>query len=888
MTVQVANAFLDGPDLRIFEREGSAVRERRVKPEYSFFVESKDLDAEFARSLRSSRSVRAMLEEGRYTRIVWADEWVRKAMVYGRKEGDRRIPSPFMERGIKVFEGDVDPLRRWFTDTAAAAIATPTNGWFDLETDSRVTIANARKGQARILSIALSNDDESETWLGILAADTDDAERALLREFFRRIDQHGFTRMIAWNGAGFDFDVLKARIDRLGLDIDVRKYLWLDHLILFRRMNLNSSDSGEEKQSMALNAIAFAQLGEGKEEVPPEVAARWPGKKLAELAWQLWEAGGEFRELLGRYNLKDTILMPRIEKKTGFVALFDTLADVCRVIPDTRGLLPTQQMDGFMLRLGVERGYRFPTREWRDGEEQPDQFKGAFVMHPKVVPSDSKEWNPDDAARWRARMGLGHGILSNVHVADFASLYPSIIITWNMSPETRRDVPIDGPIPEGHCRSPLTGVGFTTEFEGILPAALKVMIAMRKKWSDLAATLPPGTPEAKEAQRRSMAYKVAANSFYGVVGSPYSRYFDRRVAESVTQNGVWLIKRTIHEAEAAGWKPGAAAMEVMYGDTDSFFAMKTTQAEFDEFVRWCNAVLYPKILAEVGCRLEWSAVKLAYEKAFDVLVMAAKKRYAGRFAHYKGTPGKPVPGEGEAFDKARHSKPEIKGFEFKRGDASVLARRLQERVIMTLMRGVTAPMTYRALISEALAHVQSGDLPLTEIQITKSLTKPLKEYRRKSPTGADVALPPHVRIAEQMLAAGREIGEGARVSYVVVDGSDGIVAISSEDYAGELDRYYLWDNTVYPPTMRLLQAAFPDEDWTTGLERTRPPRPRRTGKKAVEEQVDLFAEQARHALVASALNEVIREVREIADEDEARAASLCRTIEWEAAWRGRG
>lgn len=809
--MQVLNAFVDGRDLLILAREDEKVVEYRNRPEYSFFVRTTELPDDLERLLRSSRSVRAISKEGEWTRIVWVDDWVRRAMLYGRRDEDgRRTPSPFQERGIRTYEGDVDPVRRWFTDTKGSGVAKPKRGYFDLETDSRVPPKFAREGRARILSIALASEDESEQWLGVLEQDTDAAERRLIQDFFDRIGGWSMNQMLAWGGDNFDFPALAGRIDRLGMNVDTRRLLWLDHLLMFKRMNLNSSDSGDEKQSMALNAIAQAQLGEGKEEVPPEVAARWPGRSLGSLAWELWEAGGEFRELLGRYNMKDTLLMCRIERKTGFASLFDTLCDVCRVLPDSKGLLPTKQMDGFMLRLGLERNFHFATKEYRD-DGRHEQFAGAFVMEPKAT-------------------GISHG----VHVADFASLYPSVIITWNMSPETKSlTAPVNGPIPEGLCRSPLTGVSFETTREGILPAALKVMLALRKEWSEKQASLPPGTPESKEAGRRSMAYKVAANSFYGVIGSPYSRYFDREVAESVTQNAVWLIKRTIAEAEARG-------MFVFYGDTDSFFARGVTRTDFEEFVGWCNRELYPEILRKVGCVA--NAIKLAYEKEFATIVMVGKKRYAGRFEHYKGSKARPVPGEGEKFDKAIHSRPEIKGLEYKRGDATVLARRLQERVIMTLMRDVVIPEPYREILADALNHVANDPLPLEEVQQTKSLSKETKDYHGKTPTGEEKTVPVHVRVAEKIIAAGGEVGDGARVAYVVLDGSDGIKdAIPAAEYRGELDRHYLWEKLVYPPTQRILEAAFPNQDWKTGLEKTRPSKPRK-GRTTAKEQEALFAE----------------------------------------------
>lgn len=801
--LEVTNAYVDGLDLVLLSRGNAGIEQRRVPAEYSFFVHTADLDEGFERELRNARSVRFIRREGaedRWTRIGWADEWARRFQINGRKdkESGRKFASPFQQRGIEVFEGDVDPVRRWFTD-ADGHVAKPLRGYTDIETDSRVPPRLAREGGARILSISLASEDESKQWVGLLESFDDASERKLIGEWLDRVRDWGFTQILAWAGDVFDFPAIAGRAERLGMPFDRRSLLWLDHLRMFARMNLTSSESGEEKQSMALNAIAQANLGEGKEEVPPEVAARWPGRSLGALSWELWEAGGEYRELLARYNLKDTLLMCRLERKTGFAALFDTLCDVCKVLPETKGLLPTKQMDGFMLRLGLERDFHFPTKLYKEDDEPTDPFAGAYVMEPTET-----------------------GILRSVHVADFASLYPSVIISWNMSPETRTcgvgDVSANAAegrdfAAEQVAWSPLTGVCFDTAREGILPAALKVMLSLRKEWSDKEASLPPGTPEAKEAKRRSTAYKVAANSFFGVVGAPTSRYFDHDVALSITQCAVWLIKRTIEEALKRGF-------DVVYGDTDSFFAKNATRVGFDDFVRRCNAELYPRILREIG--VVENRIKLAYEKEFAILALIGKKRYAGRFEHYKGSDALPMPAEDMPFEKGKHSRPEIKGLEYKRGDAAVLARRLQERVILALMRGDLSPKKHRAYVQEALMHVADDELPLAEIQVMKSVTKPFAEYHGVDVNGREKPVPTHVKVAEEIVKRGGEIGEGARVSYVVVDGSDGIKAISAAEYVGEVDRYYLWEHTIYPATQRVLAECFPGENWADGLERLRP------------------------------------------------------------------
>lgn len=847
--MEVVNAYVDGSSLLVVHREGGKLCERRLRPEYSFFVRTEDLEKhpDFAHSLRSHRLVVGMGREGPWTRISWADDWTRKAMVSGRKEGERRIPSPFQARGIVTYEGDVDPVRRWFTDVEDAAIAKPRRAFYDFETDSRVPIPLAKKGQARILCWSIANEDCEVVARGVLEAETDEAERRLLTSFFQALS--AFDQAIAWNGDEFDEPVAEARLNRLGVDADPRRVLWLDHLKVYKRMNMNSAESGAEKQSMKLGSIGMATVGEGKEEIPDFVRERWPNaRNLGELAYDLWAAGGQFRELLVRYCDQDTVLLPKIERATGFLALFDTLCDVCRVLPNSRGLLPTQQMDGFMLRLARARSHHFPTKEWSDEKKEHDPFAGAFVMQPKVK-----------------------GIARNVHVVDFASLYPSIILTWNMSPETKaRDLPVNGPIPQGFCRSPKTGVGFRTDVDGILPIALREMIRLRKEWSEKQANLPPGTPEAKEAARRSMAYKVAANSFYGVIGSPFSRYYDRSVGESVTQNGVWLIQETISAAEQRG-------LVAVYGDTDSAFFVGASQTEMESFVAWCNAELYPLLLERMGCRREHWAIKLAYEKAFDRIVMVTAKRYAGVFEHYKGTRAKPMPAPGEAFDKKKHSKPEIKGLEFKRGDATVLARQLQERVIMDMMRGIERPEHFREHVQSMLLHVTKDDLPLEEVVQSKSLSKKIDEYKGTTSTGKEKTLPVHVRVAEKLLATGRSIGEGARVAYVIVDGSDGIEAIPAEEYEGQLDRYYLWENLVFPPTQRVLQAAFPEQDWVQGLERIRPPKPR--GRGAAKSMAALEAAGQGNLFCSSHSDEEQRHRQRLNDEAQVRL------MEWEAAWR---
>lgn len=784
-TESVISAYLSGDATIVLlsrDKDGRRVV-RQVPADWVAYFKATDLDEKVMRELRTTVYVRSVKVEG---------DWVRVGFVnrFAREEFCNTRGSFVAQLGISTFEADVSPIVRYMVDTAAP-VAKPRRVYLDIETDSRKTFTQAKDGEARVLSWVLV-DDQERVQIGVLESDTDRDEKRLLEALWRAL--RPYDQIVAWNGDEFDFPVIFSRSEQRGCEVNANEWLWLDHMVLFERMNKNASESGDEKTSLKLQDIGMAIVGEGKEQTPPHVIERFGNKPLGALTWQLWEAGGEYRDLMVQYMLKDGDLLRRIEKETGYIALLGTLCEVCHIFADSRGINPTHQMDGFMLRLGLERNYHFATKRYRDGM---GKFKGAFVMEPRT-----------------------HGIERDVHVCDFASLYPSIILTWNMSPDTK--VAGQNPRPDWMCLSPLTGIHFRTDHVGILPVAVAELIRLRKYWNDLKASLPPGSDEWQDANRKSTAYKVAANSFYGVVGSPFSRFFDPAIGESVTQCGVWLIQETIKSAEARGWT-------AIYGDTDSVFIKGCTKEQFDAFTAWCNSELYPSLLRSVGCKE--NKIKLAYEKAFSHLVIVTAKRYAGRYAHFKGTAA------------TADSKPEIKGLEYKRGDASKLARELQAKVIDLLCGGlklngdIQVPtdsiIHFHDLLLAARTHVLDEPLSIEEIRISKSLSKPLKEYaRRVKNDGTESQDLAHVYVAKILQDRGAEVTEGTRVEYIVVDGScSPQKVIPADDYTGEeVDRFYIWEKQLYPPTQRLLEAAFPDEDWKGWL-KVRPPKERAPRKK---------------------------------------------------------
>jgi DNA polymerase elongation subunit (family B) len=582
------NAFMDREALvLLFRNDDGQLMKKVVDAQHVAYFKLAEMDAQLRAELFRSGDVIGAAEEGAWLRVTFKPGYwnARVKNKWTGKQGmwcslrEERCKEWEKKYGVKSYEADVAPLRRLFADEGHG-IARPKRCYLDLETDSRASFPTVKSGRARILCWAVVGEG-GELHSGLLNEDTDEDEIRLLTEMWNALD--AYDQVCAWNGEGFDFPVAKERTKYLEVPVkDVRRWLYLDHLAAFKRYNLMSAESGEEKQNFKLETIAQAVLGEGKTE-------GMDGSKT----WEYWEAGGESRAKLLKYNEQDTDLLRRIEEKTGYLELFQTLCEVCSVFPDSRGLKPTVQMDGYMLRLGVEKKVHFGTK-WFGEETEQTQFRGAFVMEPQ-----------------------GDGILANVHVCDFASLYPSIMITWNLSPDTKLLVDtVFDPLTE--CHSPSTNVVTDGTLQGILATALLDMMALRAEWNKKRAACAPGTPEAKDAERRTNAYKTAANAFYGVMGTIFARYYDREISESTTQNGVWLIKKTMAECEKRGWF-------VVYGDTDSVFVTGCTKEEFEEFVTYCNDVLYPDLMKGFGCRV--NNIKLAYEKEFDWIVFTSAKRY---------------------------------------------------------------------------------------------------------------------------------------------------------------------------------------------------------------------------------------------------------------------
>ncbi|KAI9467472.1 hypothetical protein BX667DRAFT_510576 [Coemansia mojavensis] len=250
----------------------------------------------------------------------------------------------------------------------------------------------------------------------------------------------------------------------------------------------------------------------------------------------------------------------------------------------------------------------------------------------------------------------------NVNVVDFASLYPSIIISRNICYTTH--------VQEG---------GFTKRFKGVIPEILEHLIQSRK---EVKKNLKQEEDEVMKIilDKRQYAYKVCANSFYGAFGTRDDKYLQLvEAAEKVTGTGRELLTETIDRLKSLSCK-------VVYGDTDScFFVREEGAPELEEIVRRINEPLE-------------KPVRLEYEKSIDKMLIFTKKKYIYRIS-------------GKDF---------YKGVVTARRDTCFWVRKVYKQVVDMVMNGSSNSEVNKYLRREFIK-ILSGEVKLDQLYTNRTI-----------------------------------------------------------------------------------------------------------------------------------------------------------------------
>ena len=365
------------------------------------------------------------------------------------------------------------------------------------------------------------------------------SEREMIQEFVNIIKDNNIDIIVGYNSDNFDFPYLKDRAKILGVDLDIGmdesdiKYIrrgyanaaslkGLIHVDLYLVMRRYMS-----LERYTLERVYYELFGEEKIDVP------------GEQIFEFWDNGGEKLDNLFDYSLDDVISTLKIAEQTLPLNL-----ELTRIIGqplfDVSRMATGQQAEWFLVKQAYFDDEVVPNKQGSNFADRAnaEDNEGGYVREPET------------------------GLHENLVQFDFRSLYPSIIISKNISP----DVMVLGDIEneEDYNISPEHGIKFKKSPQGFIPSVIDKILQERFRIKrEMKASDDPQQKKALDVQQQ--AIKRLANTMYGIYGFPRFRWYSFECAKAITSWGRQYIKSSIKKAEEYGFY-------AIYADTDGFYA----------------------------------------------------------------------------------------------------------------------------------------------------------------------------------------------------------------------------------------------------------------------------------------------------------------------------
>ncbi|WP_461536538.1 DNA polymerase II [Spongorhabdus nitratireducens] len=593
--------------------------------------------------------------------------------------------------------------------------------------------------QGSLYSIGLHGPDTAEVlMIGDPEPERDDincdihwvqGEKQLLQSLVDRITQLDPDIIIGWNVINFDFRLLVKRAKHRGIKLLLgrgqQEAHWRDRrdeseqgfITLPGRMVIDGID--------ALKAATWHFDSFSLEHVSQVLLNR--GKATEDVDNRMEAITHDFhhnKQKLAKYNIEDCRLVSDIFEHTHLLDFLRLRSQLTGLELDRQGG-SVQAFTNLYLPKLHRAGYIAPNLPQSGGLTSP----GGYVM-------DSFP-----------------GLYHNVLVLDFKSLYPSIIRTFKIDPMGL----IEGLKQSDDSIPGYRGAVFSRD-QHFLPDIISSLWQQRDKAKQLGDSAC------------SQAIKILMNSFYGVLGSGGCRFYDPRLASSITMRGHDIMKQTAQWIEQAGHK-------VIYGDTDSTFVLLNKELDHNQ-----ADCIGTALAADINRRWEETLQKeyqlechleLEYETHYSRFLMptirgsetGSKKRYAGLKVDAKG--------ETLVF----------KGLETVRSDWTLLAKSFQT----SLYQQVFADQSPEALVRETVQQTLAGQKD-NQLIYRKRLRQRLDQYVKN--------IPPHVRAARRADELNQQAGKPLRyqnkgwISYIItVNGPEAVEHCSSPaDYQHYIDK----------------------------------------------------------------------------------------------------
>jgi len=577
-------------------------------------------------------------------------------------------------------------------------------------------------------------------------------EKSMLLRCAELINEHAPDIITGYNSHGFDLPYIKKRCRKnkihlsLGLDNSdiiikgttnvTADIIGISHIDVFKFIRRVVSLSMTTAR-FRLDDVAQELLGIGKIEVNIErLAPAWDDSVDEEL------------EAFAKYNLRDAELTWMLLER-----VYPLLTEVIKIIGLSAFTVSkmsfSQLVEGYIMKKAIQINQLIPNRPSFAAVEGRSQqrYAGGFVIKPRP------------------------GFYSDVVVLDFRSIYPTILVSHNISIDTLNTTPC-----KSKHQAPVEGkdIYFCADKVGFLSSIMKELILYRKKIKQQIKE----QGQTPTLYARSQALKYICNSFYGYLGFPRSRWYSLESAEAITAWARQYIQQLIEQAKKEGFA-------VVYGDTDSVFIQLGKKSKQDalNFVEAFNAQL-PEFM-ELEIQGFYPSALFVEKKSGEG---GAKKRYA-------------------LLDEEGNVK--ITGFETVRRNTSPIAKDVQRRVLDFLLKDQD-PKRAHKYVQQVIEDLRAHKIPKERVIIFTQLTRALSEY---------ATVGPHVAAAKRMEKRGETVNARTYIYYIVCKGESKTIRdrvrlpdeVTEQDYDSE---YYI-NNQVLPSVEKIFEALGVKKDELT-------------------------------------------------------------------------
>ena len=641
------------------------------------------------------------------TKVLFDAPW--KARVFSNKvEPTYEADVPFEDRYLvdEVSEMSTYKMRKLFIDlealqyrdgdcpTKVTKISNPRDnqminmiGAYDSYTETRIQWCQHENDTEKVEKKTFDGDNVTVFYF--------DNEKDMLVSFVNYVDETDPDCLLAWGMGFYDLPTLYYRLESLGIGADKlspsslgknrhmrepnfkgNQYRWTAQPIagrlvisldrLFERIYKDSKSTN--LPSMKLDVVGQTLFGKGKTEFRPD----------------FYDPDyDEFLEQYLFYNYRDVELMVEIERDFNLIEGQQNLQVLAKCQYSSTFYGSSYARVYFMRKADFIQ--KSGTPQWKlklgslDGED--DVLQGAIVFDPEELNTI--------------------GLHKNVVIVDFAGLYPSMMVSYNTSHETRvkpGEEQDDDIIGDG-CR-------FRREPMGLLPSCVQELDVLRDEYKakrDTAASVDgKSSTDYRKWDDAQKTVKRLRATFYGLMAFKGYAWGDMDIARTITYGGRTNLMRIAEEAEEMGYK-------LIYGHTDScFFALgdDLTPEECAE----AATTLADNLTASCQSALKSTAVVVEAELIMDRFYLPRRNRYAGRIIWQPGSGESPFDIGNLPVDK----RIKMQGLEAKHTNTAEIGRTAQIEAMKLIWDDRPADEVLHYL-KGVVDSVRNGDVPIEDL-----------------------------------------------------------------------------------------------------------------------------------------------------------------------------